>query len=240
MPADAAAFLAVGGRDSVWRRGLTAGSRTVALSTCDVRPLERSGCHQGDSTAVEGWVPGSVQGLSPPRRASRVTAGCEARGQGPRTLVPSEGYRLGKSGRVNANESSMMPRQASSRRWVAPAGGRDWPQQSGRRRLGPCSPAGSAPPSPGFRGHPTRSHLAHAEHDNPDEVLAAKPPGKSTVRKANPQRAQEDPTSQCRRPKGGRKPGAAGPTSVGGSRITGRIGADAPTRKGADVDLVSL
>ncbi len=104
-------------------------------STCDVRPLERSGCHQGDSTAVEGWVPGSVQGLSPPRRASRVTAGCEARGQGPRTLVPSEGYRLGKSGRVNANESSMMPRQASSRRWVAPAGGRDWPQQSGRRRL---------------------------------------------------------------------------------------------------------
>jgi hypothetical protein len=33
LPADADAFLVVGGRDSVWRRGPTAGSRTVALST---------------------------------------------------------------------------------------------------------------------------------------------------------------------------------------------------------------
>ncbi|MEU6191467.1 transposase [Nocardia sp. NPDC047038] len=30
-----------------------------------------------------------------------VTMGCEARGRGPRTVVPSRGYRLGKTGRVN-------------------------------------------------------------------------------------------------------------------------------------------
>src|SRR5829696_10584027 len=33
LPADAGVSLVVGGRDSVWRRGPTAGSRIVALST---------------------------------------------------------------------------------------------------------------------------------------------------------------------------------------------------------------
>jgi hypothetical protein len=49
--------------------------------------------------------------------------------------VPSGGYRLGKTERVNVNESSMMPRHEHPRRWDVPVGYRDWPLESGRRRL---------------------------------------------------------------------------------------------------------
>jgi hypothetical protein len=55
--------------------------RTVAASTCDVRPLERSGCHQGDSTDVEGWVPGQCAGPVP-------TSACVAGNRGVRSLRP--------------------------------------------------------------------------------------------------------------------------------------------------------
>jgi hypothetical protein len=49
-------------------------------------------------------------------------------------------------------------------------------------------------------------------------------PGKPTVRKAQfPGREQDDPTSQCRRPKGGRKPGQRGWLLRQRCRITGRI-----------------
>jgi hypothetical protein len=38
----------------------------------------------------------STRCLSPPRHASPVTAGCEARGKSLRTVVPSDGYRRGE------------------------------------------------------------------------------------------------------------------------------------------------
>jgi hypothetical protein len=50
--------------------------------------------------------------------------------------VPSGDYRLGKAGRVNVNESSMMSRHEQLHRWVALVGYRDWPLENGRRRLG--------------------------------------------------------------------------------------------------------
>src|SRR6266567_1753319 len=59
--------------------GAVPAPRTVAANTCDVRPLERSGCHPKETRLMsEGGSQASVQGLSPPQRASRVTAGCGA------------------------------------------------------------------------------------------------------------------------------------------------------------------
>ena len=45
---------------------------------------------------------------------------------------------------------------------------------------------GSAPPSPGYRGHPTRSYLSRAERDNPVGVRARVASGGPTARKADP------------------------------------------------------
>src|SRR3954451_6860394 len=55
-----------------------------------------------------------------------------------------------------------------------------------------------------------------------------------------PQRMQDDPRSECRWPKGSGKPGTGCWLLRQGSRITGRIGAGASTRKGADAGRVSL
>jgi hypothetical protein len=71
------------------------------------------------------------------------SSACVASNRGVRSLreMPKgpcsiQGLQAGKAGRVNANELSMMPRHDDSRRWVAPAGDRDWPLEYGRRRLG--------------------------------------------------------------------------------------------------------
>jgi hypothetical protein len=62
--------------------------------------IAKAGEHVGGSADVGGVVLGPVRcGLSPPRRGSRVTAGCEARGSSPRTPVPSGGYRRGEDRR---------------------------------------------------------------------------------------------------------------------------------------------
>jgi hypothetical protein len=57
---------------------------------------------------------------------------------------------------------------------------------------------------------------------------------------STPRREQEDPRSQCRRPKGSGKVGQHDRLLRRSSRITGRIRAIARTRKGADVGLVGL
>src|ERR1700733_13092550 len=86
--------------------------------------------------------------------------------------------------------------------------------------------AGSAPPSPGFRGHPPRPDLTHAERDNPDgvrqPVTAA---GRPTVREAESpggRRKTREANAGGRKAAGNREPGAG--SSASGSRITGRIG----------------
>src|SRR5207247_9324855 len=94
----------------------------------------------GGSAGVDGVVLGPVRdGLSPPRRASLVTAGCEARGTSPRVLVLSGDYRQGEdrwagaggparrrapcpAGWANASELPMMPREGCPRRWDDPVG----------------------------------------------------------------------------------------------------------------------
>jgi hypothetical protein len=109
---------------------------------------------EGGSADVEGVVPGPVRdGLSPPRRASWVTAGCEARGRSPRAPVPSGSYRQGED-RRGAREGFPAPGGRRAARWdgrtqvnprrclvtVTPADGmhqrgrRDWPLGSGRCR----------------------------------------------------------------------------------------------------------
>jgi hypothetical protein len=101
-----------------------------------------------------------------------VAGDCGVRSPGkcPRAPVPSGGYKLGKAGRVNVSESSMTPRHQHSRRWLQEAG--EQGPAVGRRRVPARRTwlAGSAPLSLGFRGHPPRPYLSHAERDNPDGV----------------------------------------------------------------------
>jgi hypothetical protein len=78
--------------------------------------------------------------------------------------------------------------------------------------------------SPGYRGHPPRSYLASVERGNPDGVRRRVGGGKPTVRKAQlPGREQDDPRSECRWPKGDRKPRPRPDPPIRGLRITGRI-----------------
>lgn len=71
---------------------------------------------------------------------------------------------------------------------------------------------------PGSRGHPIRSHLACAERDNPDGVRRD---GGRRCRWADreegrgPQRAKDDPRSECRQPKGDGNPGQYDQTPAG-------------------------
>ena len=63
------------------------------------------------------------RGLSPPGRASLVTAGCEAEGfkpKGPRSILGATGE--GKTGRMNTSEPLMMRRYPEPRRMEAVAG----------------------------------------------------------------------------------------------------------------------
>jgi hypothetical protein len=93
----------------------------------------------GGSADVEGVVPGPVRdGLSPPRRASRVTAGCEASGNKPkgRRSIRGPQARRRPAGRLlpglgggeaagvmgELREPPLMPRESAPRRWDVPAG----------------------------------------------------------------------------------------------------------------------
>lgn len=110
-------------------------------------------------------------GLFPPWRASRVTAGCEARGSSRRASCSiQEATGEGKTGRVNVSEPSLLPRHRRDPRMGC---------FSGSRRTGRCEAAGAgrerrsgrmSTAVPGSRGHPLRSHLACAERGNPDGV----------------------------------------------------------------------
>jgi hypothetical protein len=65
--------------------------------------------------------------------------------------------------------------------------------------------------------------------------------GRPTVRKAEfPSGRRMTQEANAGGRKGGRKPGAGVSASAGGFRITGRIRAGCPARKGADVGQVSL
>jgi hypothetical protein len=105
------------------------------------------------------------------RRARR---GAKLEVKGPRIPVPSGGYRLGTSGRVNANKSSMMLRQANSRRWDVAASDRDWPQESGRRQSDSARRSDAhRRPMPGSRPLSAAPHQRRRRHPNTTAHLRA-------------------------------------------------------------------
>jgi len=137
-------------------------------------------------------VPGQCAGPVPASACVAGNRGVRSLRPRPKGLVPSEGYRLGKTGRVDANESSMMPRQANSRRWVAPAGGRDWPQESGRRRLDRARrsgahrrPRGSEDTQPG-RISLMRNTTTPMRSGRPVRLVADRKEGQSSVGAGRP------------------------------------------------------
>ncbi len=85
------------------------------------------------------------------------------------------------------------------------------PTLTGRPVSGQVTPSAS-----GYRGHPPRSSLDRVERDNP----VGSPGGLAWCVDreggAVPQRAKDDPTSECRWPKGDRKPGLDAGSSAGG------------------------
>jgi hypothetical protein len=85
---------------------------------------------------------------------------------------------------VNANEPSMMPREFYLPLAGCVTGGQG--PAAGRRQAlaGYCRLARTVPPSPGYRGHPTRPGLADAERGNPVTVPASGP-GRPTEREAD-------------------------------------------------------
>jgi hypothetical protein len=108
-----------------------------------------------------------------------VKLGVEAQGRPFHPGVTGEG----KTGRVNNREPSMMSRDEKPRTVGSSTEVQGHAAAKRQAMAGDPPPSVSAPPSPGYRGHPPRSHLTRAQRDNPVEVRAAMP-GKPTVRKA--------------------------------------------------------
>ena len=120
----------------------------------------------GGSPFGEGVVPGSCSTARPRpdvrRWCSRRGAKHQAKAQG-RPLHPgATGER--QIGRVKYLNLWLMSRYGQPRRWDAAAGRRDWPQRSGRRRLG--------------------SALSREEHRRPRDTGGTHPGRSSCVRNA--------------------------------------------------------
>jgi hypothetical protein len=93
-----------------------------------------------------------------------------------------------------------------------------------------CRLCGHRTPEDG--GHPSRSDLARGQRGNPDGVRAWL--GEADRKEgAQPQRAQDDPTSQCRRAERRQDPEASQPFLLaGGRRALAGYGAWCPGPKG--------
>jgi hypothetical protein len=81
---------------------------------CDVRSHVVSEYAAGGRCDAEGVVQVSVRDLSRPWCASRVTAGCEARGKAQGFPCRPGATGDGKAGRANDHESSLMSRYGTS------------------------------------------------------------------------------------------------------------------------------
>jgi|SRR5450756_805608 len=77
------------------------------------------------------------------------------------------------SGRVNASEPLMMPRQGEPRVMGSSAEVEELAVVKRQAATGGIYPIVRTPPFPGLRGHPARSCLVQVERDNPVEVRAA-------------------------------------------------------------------
>jgi hypothetical protein len=85
---------------------------------------------------------------------------------------------------VNENEPSMMPREFYLLMVGCVTGGQGPVAERRQALAGYCGLARTAPPFPGYRGHPTRPGLADAERGNP-VMVPALGPGRPTVREAD-------------------------------------------------------
>jgi hypothetical protein len=160
----------------------------------------------------------------------------------PKDPCSIRGLQAGEDRTGEERESSLMPRHPDFRRWDVVAGNQGPAVVRRQVPVGEARSAGSAPPSPGCRGRPTRSGLTHVERDNPVAVQAGMCwSGRPTVRNAElrgGRRTTREANAGGRKATGNREPVTG--SSASDSRITGRIGAGAPARKGADAGRVSL
>jgi hypothetical protein len=136
----------------------------------------------------------------------RREAGCEARGKAKGPLIHPGVTGKGQTGRVNRVNLRRCLVIVNLARWKYRRGagaGRSKAAGAGRGFF-----VGRGAPSPsGYRRHPPRSQLARAKRGNPDGVRAHRC-ARSADRKGGPilQRGSDDLGSQCRQPKGTRKP----------------------------------
>jgi hypothetical protein len=125
--------------------------------------------------------------------------------------VPSRDRRAGeKTGRVNASEPLMTPRHSQlTGRWDGDRGDRTWPLAEGARdgQAGATGQMGTAW-SRGKEGTQSGrvSSVRNVETPSGSGLL----PGRPIVRGAESSGGTGCPRSQCRWPKGGRKPTATG------------------------------
>ena len=153
-----------------------------SIRQCDTRSHGVSGKRLRRAAYVDDVDPVQCAWTVPAPACAAGNCGVRSPGKCPRTSVPPGGHRLGKAGRVNESEPLMMPRHEHSHRRVREVG--EQGPAAGRRRVlaGDAELARSVPPSPGFRGHPSRLVLIHAERGNPDGVRPVA--GRPTVREA--------------------------------------------------------
>ena len=175
-------------------------------SGCDTKSRLLSGLPER-RPASAGWlIPDQCQGSVPVLACVAGNRGVRSPGKCPRAAVPPGGHRLGKAGRVNVSEPSMMPREFYLPAVGCVTGGQG-PAAARRQALARDHRlARTAPPSPGYRGHPIRPGLADAERGNPVRSGGAAA-GRPTVRKAEARggnRKAQEAKASGRKAAGGR------------------------------------
>lgn len=146
----------------------------------------RVGSQKGGPTDDVGSVgPGPVLMARPhPDVRRRQRRGAELRGEAQGRPFHPGATGKGKTGRVDASEPSLMPRYVEPRVDGSPTGVQGL--AAGKRQVaaGDSAPVVRAPPSPGSRGHPTRSQLDRAERGIPMGSRRLMLSGRPTARKA--------------------------------------------------------
>ena len=133
------------------------GAESENARGCDTKSRLLSGSPER-RPAYAGWlIPDQCQGSVPALACVAGNRGVRSPGKCPRAAVPPGGHRLGKAGRVNVSEPLMMPRQFYLPVVGCVAGGQG-PAAARRQALVRDRwLTRTAPPSPGYRGHPPRS-----------------------------------------------------------------------------------
>lgn len=131
------------------------------------------------------WLPVQCAWTVPASACVTGDRGVRSPRNWPKDLRSTCGLQAGEDRTGEEREPSLMPRHPDFRRWDVAVEDQGPAAERRQAPAGEARSAGSAPPSPGYRGHPPRSHLMHAERDNPDVVQVSRcGPGRPTVRNA--------------------------------------------------------